>query len=90
MLIGISEIFASVTGLEYAYTKAPPSMKSFVQSIYLPTNAFGSAVGEALDPVVYDPAILWRVRTFPPVAARSPQTSIQSLKKNKLTVHVAF
>lgn len=59
MLIGISEIFASVTGLEYAYTKAPPSMKSFVQSLYLLTNAFGSAIGEALVPVAYDPAILW-------------------------------
>ncbi|KIW20942.1 hypothetical protein PV08_01521 [Exophiala spinifera] len=59
MLIGISEIFASVTGLEYAYTKAPPSMKSFVQSMYLLTNAFGSALGEALTPVAYDPAILW-------------------------------
>ncbi|OAP63958.1 hypothetical protein AYL99_03185 [Fonsecaea erecta] len=59
MLIGISEIFASVTGLEYAYTKAPPSMKSFVQSVYLLTNAFGSALGEALTPVAYDPAILW-------------------------------
>jgi POT family proton-dependent oligopeptide transporter len=59
MLIGISEIFASVTGLEYAYTKAPPSMKSFVQSMYLLTNAFGSALGEALTPVLYDPAIQW-------------------------------
>ena len=59
MFIGISEIFASVTGLEYAYTKAPPSMKSFVQSLYLLTNAFGSAIGEALVPVAYDPAILW-------------------------------
>ncbi|CRG83499.1 Peptide transporter PTR2 [Talaromyces islandicus] len=59
MLIGISEIFASVSGLEYAYTKAPPSMKSFVQSMYLLTNAFGSAIGEALTPVAYDPAILW-------------------------------
>ena len=59
MLIGISEIFASVTGLEYAYTKAPPSMRSFVQSTYLLTNAFGSALGEALTPVAYDPAVLW-------------------------------
>ena len=59
MLIGISEIFASVTGLEYAYTKAPPNMKSFVQSMYLLTNAFGSAISEALNPVLYDPAIQW-------------------------------
>lgn len=58
-LIGISEIFASVTGLEYAYTKAPPSMKSFVQSMFLLTNAFGSAISEALNPVLYDPAIQW-------------------------------
>ncbi|KAF2198123.1 di/tri peptide transporter 2 [Delitschia confertaspora ATCC 74209] len=59
MLIGISEIFASVTGLEYAYTKAPPNMKSFVQSLYLLTNAFGSAISEALNPVLYDPAFQW-------------------------------
>jgi POT family proton-dependent oligopeptide transporter len=59
MLIGISEIFASVTGLEYAYTKAPPSMKSFVQSMYLLTNAFGSAISEALNPVLVDPKIQW-------------------------------
>jgi len=59
MLIGISEIFASVTGLEYAYTKAPPNMKSFVQSMFLLTNAFGSAISEGLNPVLYDPAIEW-------------------------------
>jgi len=57
VLIGVSEIFASVTGLEYAYTKAPPSMKSFVQSMYLLTNAFGSAISEAFNPLLYDPAI---------------------------------
>lgn len=59
MLIGISEIFASATGYEYAYTKAPPRMKSFVQSLFLLTNAFGSALGEAFVPAAYDPAILW-------------------------------
>lgn len=59
VFIGVSEIFASVSGLEYAYTKAPPSMKSFVQSMYLLTTAFGSALAEALTPAAYDPAIMW-------------------------------
>ena len=59
VFIGLSEIFISVTGLEYAYTKAPPSMKSFVQSIYLFTNAFGSALSEALISVAVDPKFLW-------------------------------
>ncbi|KAJ5013881.1 Peptide transporter PTR2 [Colletotrichum sp. SAR 10_99] len=59
VFIGLSEIFISVTGLEYAYTKAPPNMKSFVQSIYLFTNAFGSAISEALVSVAADPKFLW-------------------------------
>lgn len=59
IFIGVAEIFISVTGLEYAYTKAPPSMKSFVQSIYLFTNAIGAALGEALVPVAKDPKFLW-------------------------------
>ncbi|CAG8976665.1 hypothetical protein HYALB_00012057 [Hymenoscyphus albidus] len=59
MFIGISEIFASVTGLEYAYMKAPPSMKSFVQALYLLTNAFGYAIGEAFIPLVGDPEVMW-------------------------------
>ena len=59
VFIGLAEIFISVTGLEYSYTKAPPSMKSFVQSMYLLTNAIGSALNEALIPVLVDPKILW-------------------------------
>lgn len=59
VFIGLSEIFLNVTGLEYAYTKAPPQMKSFVQALYLLTSAFGSAICEALVPAAFDPAILW-------------------------------
>jgi POT family proton-dependent oligopeptide transporter len=59
IFIGIYEIFASATGLEYAYMKAPLSMKSFVQAIYLLTNAFGYALGEAFTPLVGNPEIPW-------------------------------
>jgi POT family proton-dependent oligopeptide transporter len=59
VLIAISEIFASITGLEYAFTKAPPSMKSFIMSIFLFQSALGSALGEALIPTAVDPKLLW-------------------------------
>ncbi|KAI9675580.1 MAG: peptide transporter ptr2 [Caeruleum heppii] len=59
LLIGISEIFASITGLEYAFTKAPPSMKSFVMSMFLLTTAFGSMLGIALSPTAKDPRLVW-------------------------------
>ncbi|KAJ8097980.1 POT family-domain-containing protein [Lipomyces tetrasporus] len=57
--IAMSEIFASVTGLEYAYTKAPSSMKSFVMSMFLLTNALGSALGIAISPTAKDPDMVW-------------------------------
>ena len=59
VFIGISEILASATGYEYAYTKAPPRLKSFVQSLFLLTNAFGAALNECFLPVLHDPAIMW-------------------------------
>ncbi|MCJ1255653.1 peptide transporter ptr2 [Lignoscripta atroalba] len=59
LFIGLSEIFASITGLEYAFTKAPPSMKSFVMSMFLLTNAFGAALATALSPTAKDPKLLW-------------------------------
>jgi len=58
-LIAISEILASITGLEYAYTKAPVSMKSFIMSIFLLTNAVGSALGIALSSTFEDPKLVW-------------------------------
>ncbi|KAK6455844.1 POT family-domain-containing protein [Scheffersomyces xylosifermentans] len=59
VLIALSEILASVTGLEYAYTKAPVSMKSFITSLFLVTNAFGSAIGIALSSVSKNPKMVW-------------------------------
>ncbi|KAK9379358.1 POT family-domain-containing protein [Kockiozyma suomiensis] len=57
--IAMSEIFASITGLEYAYTKAPSTMKSFVMSLFLLTNAFGAAIGIAISPTAKDPDMVW-------------------------------
>ncbi|KAF3768203.1 hypothetical protein M406DRAFT_65422 [Cryphonectria parasitica EP155] len=47
LLIGLSEIFASITGLD------------FIISLFLLTSAFGSALSIALSPTAVDPKLLW-------------------------------
>jgi POT family proton-dependent oligopeptide transporter len=59
VLIALSEILASITGLEYAYTKAPVTMKAFIMSIFLVTNAFGAAIGIALSSTSVNPKLVW-------------------------------
>lgn len=59
ILVAISEIFASITGLEYAYRKAPEKMKSLVMAIFLFMNCFGSILGFALVSVAVDPKLTW-------------------------------
>ncbi|OAA59928.1 peptide transporter PTR2-A [Cordyceps fumosorosea ARSEF 2679] len=58
-LIGMSEVLAAVTKLEYAYTKAPSNMKSTVQAIALATSAFSSALSQALVAPSNDPLLVW-------------------------------
>ncbi|GEQ69148.1 hypothetical protein JCM33374_g2819 [Metschnikowia sp. JCM 33374] len=59
VIIAMSEILASVTGLEYAYTKAPATMKSFIMALFMLTIAAGSALGIALAPTSKDPKLVW-------------------------------
>lgn len=59
VLVAFSEIFTSITGYEYAFTKAPRNMKSLVQSLYLFMNAISAAFGQALTPLSADPLLIW-------------------------------
>jgi POT family proton-dependent oligopeptide transporter len=58
-LIGFSEIMASVTSLEYAFTKAPTNMRSTVQAVALFMNALSSALAQALVALAEDPLLVW-------------------------------
>ncbi|OBZ66420.1 putative peptide transporter ptr2 [Grifola frondosa] len=59
VLIAFSEIFASITGLEYAFTKAPKNMRSLVMSVFLFMSAISSAIGEAFVTLSADPLLVW-------------------------------
>lgn len=59
ILGGLSEIFASVTSLEYAFTKAPRNMRSLVQAVALFMNAISAAIGQALVSLSEDPLLEW-------------------------------
>jgi len=54
----LAEIFAYVTGMEYAFTKAPASMKSLVIALYLLACSVGSLLGIALSPTSQNPQLL--------------------------------
>jgi dipeptide/tripeptide permease len=59
VLVALSEILASITGLELAYAKAPENMKSFIMSLFLLTSAGGSALGILIAPFAKDPWLQW-------------------------------
>ncbi|KAH6644175.1 peptide transporter-like protein PTR2 [Boeremia exigua] len=59
VLVALSEILASITGLEVAYARAPAQMKSFIMSLFLLTSAGGSALGVLVAPLARDPWLGW-------------------------------
>nr|AAA53173.1 similar to S. cerevisiae PTR2 gene, GenBank Accession Number L11994 [Arabidopsis thaliana] len=59
VLIAFSEIFASITGLEFAFTKAPPSMKSIITALFLFTNAFGAILSICISSTAVNPKLTW-------------------------------
>lgn len=59
VLVALSEIFTSITGLEYAFTKAPKNMRSLVMSVNLFSSAISSALGEAFVSLSADPLLVW-------------------------------
>ena len=69
VLIALSEILALITGLEYAYTKAPKNMRSLVMSVYLFTNAVSAAVGQAFVSLSADPLLVWNYGSMAVLAA---------------------
>ncbi|RXW20960.1 hypothetical protein EST38_g4894 [Candolleomyces aberdarensis] len=68
ILVGIAEIFASITSLEYAFTKAPKRMKGVVMSFAQLQTAVASAINFALTAVNTEPKFVWLYGSFAVVA----------------------
>lgn len=59
VLVALSEVFTSITSLEYAFSKAPKNMRSMVQAVALFMTAFSAAIGQAFTPLAQDPTLVW-------------------------------
>ncbi|KAJ7728296.1 peptide transporter PTR2A [Mycena maculata] len=64
-----SSILASITGLEYAFTKAPKNMRSFVMSVFLFMDAISSPLAEAFVSLSADPLLVWNYGVMAALAA---------------------
>lgn len=51
-LVGSSEVFTSITGLEFAYSQAPETLKGLLMGIFLLTSGLGNYVSTAVIAIV--------------------------------------
>jgi POT family proton-dependent oligopeptide transporter len=59
VFIALAEILAAVAGIEYAYTKAPSSMKSLVMAVYLLNTSAGASIAMLASSWAKDPNLVW-------------------------------
>ena len=64
ILVGVAEIFASITSLEYAFTKAPKQMKSFVMAFSQFQTALSAALNFALVSINTEDKFTWLFGSF--------------------------
>ncbi|KAI2616821.1 PTR2-domain-containing protein [Hypoxylon sp. NC1633] len=69
VLLAFAEICASITGLEYAFTKAPKNMRGFVTGVFWFSQAFSAAIGQAFVPLAIDPYLVWLYTTIAIISA---------------------
>lgn len=55
LLLTSAEVMVSITGLEFSYTQAPRTMKSFVMSFYLASVALGNLFTSAVNFAIENP-----------------------------------
>ncbi|KAI1478685.1 hypothetical protein K445DRAFT_68644 [Daldinia sp. EC12] len=69
VILALAEICSSITGLEYAFTKAPKNMRGFVTGVFWFSQAFSSAIGQAFVPLATDPYLVWLYMTIAIISA---------------------
>ncbi|PKS05207.1 hypothetical protein jhhlp_008575 [Lomentospora prolificans] len=63
VLVALGEVMASITGLEYAFTKAPKNMRGLVTGVFWFVHAFSSAIAQAFTGLARDPLLVWLYTT---------------------------
>ncbi|KAF9535179.1 peptide/h+ symporter protein [Crepidotus variabilis] len=64
ILVGVSEIFTSITSIEYAYTKAPARMKSVVMAFAQFQTAIAACLNFSLTALNKENMFVWLFGTF--------------------------